>query len=58
MWCRPQVEYPSDLTFDKTWIIGSPTWTPDGREIVFSSARGRSRQLYGVFPLPEEHPAG
>ena len=28
------------LTFDNTWILGSPTWTPDGHDIVFSSDRG------------------
>jgi Tol biopolymer transport system component/DNA-binding winged helix-turn-helix (wHTH) protein len=39
---------PTRLTFDKTWIDGSPTWTPDGRDIVFSSQRGGLASLWRV----------
>jgi Tol biopolymer transport system component/DNA-binding winged helix-turn-helix (wHTH) protein len=39
---------PKRLTFDNTWIRGSPTWTPNGREIVFSSARGGLDALWRV----------
>jgi Tol biopolymer transport system component/DNA-binding winged helix-turn-helix (wHTH) protein len=36
---------PKRLTHDNTWLWPPPTWTPDGRDIVFSSARG------GLFSL-------
>ena len=39
---------PKRLTFDKTWILGSLTWTPDGREIMFSSTRGGLGALWRV----------
>jgi len=39
---------PKRLTSDNTWIRGSLTWTPDGREIVFSSARGGLDALWRV----------
>jgi Tol biopolymer transport system component/DNA-binding winged helix-turn-helix (wHTH) protein len=41
------------LTFDNTWILGSPTWTPDGHDIVFSSDRGS-----GLSTLWRVSPAG
>ena len=39
---------PKRLTFDKTWIMGSLTWTPDGSEIVFSSMRGGLGALWRI----------
>ena len=39
---------PKRLTFDRTWIKGSPTWTPDGRDIVFSSPRRGLLSLWRI----------
>ena len=38
---------PKRLTFDNCFILGI-TWTPDGREIVFSSMRGRLASLWRI----------
>jgi Tol biopolymer transport system component/DNA-binding winged helix-turn-helix (wHTH) protein len=38
---------PSRLTFDDA-EMGSPTWTPDGRFVIFPSKRAGSRTLWGI----------
>ncbi len=39
---------PRRLTFDNTWIVGSPAWTADGRDLVFSSPRGGLLSLWRI----------
>jgi Tol biopolymer transport system component/DNA-binding winged helix-turn-helix (wHTH) protein len=39
---------PRRLTFDDAWIFGPPVWTPDGRDILFSSRRGGFPSLWRV----------
>jgi Tol biopolymer transport system component/DNA-binding winged helix-turn-helix (wHTH) protein len=39
---------PRRLTHDNTWIFGSPAWTADGRDIVFSSMRAGLASLWRV----------
>jgi Tol biopolymer transport system component/DNA-binding winged helix-turn-helix (wHTH) protein len=51
------------LTFDNRPIMGPPTWTPDSREIIFSSDRGAETGLWrvsakGCIPRPVAGPVG
>ncbi len=39
---------PKRLTQDNTWLWPPPTWTPDGRDLVFSSARGGLFRLWRI----------
>ena len=39
---------PRPVTRDNTWIMGAPAWTPDGRDIVFSSTRAGLASLWRV----------
>jgi Tol biopolymer transport system component/DNA-binding winged helix-turn-helix (wHTH) protein len=47
---------PRRLTNDNTWIRGAPAWTSDGREIVFSSARGGLESLWRISANGEAPP--
>jgi Tol biopolymer transport system component/DNA-binding winged helix-turn-helix (wHTH) protein len=54
---------PKRLTFDRRPIMGSPAWTADSREIVFSSDRGVAIGLWrvsasGCVPVPVAGPVG
>lgn len=51
------------LTFDNRPIMGPPAWTPDSREIIFSSDRGVATGLWrvsatGCTPRPVAGPVG
>jgi Tol biopolymer transport system component len=39
---------PKRLTFDRRDIDGAPAWTPDSREIIFSSSRGGLSALWRI----------
>ena len=43
---------PKRLTFDNAWLFGPPTWTADGRDLVFSSWRGGLPSLWRRHALP------
>lgn len=54
---------PKRLTFDHRPIMGSPAWTADSREIIFSSDRGAATGLWrvsatGCLPAPVAGPVG
>jgi len=54
---------PKRLTFDRRPIMGSPAWTADSREIIFSSDRGVAIGLWrvsatGCVPVPVAGPVG
>jgi len=36
------------LTFDNRWIGGAPAWSPDGRDVVFSSGRAGLLALWRI----------
>ena len=54
---------PKRVTFDNRPVMGPPAWTPDDREIVFSSDRGAATALWrisanGGTPSPVAGPVG
>ena len=48
---------PKRVTFDHRTIFGQPSWTPDGRELVYTSDLGGLPSLWR-YPFPEESRRG
>ena len=44
------------LTHDRGVILGNLAWTPDSKEVVFSSTRGGTPNLWRIIPPPGGSP--